>query len=88
MHHEQPGVTGGVDTHSDNHVAVVVDSVGRILVTETFLAALAGYRSLFTRMRCHGHLERVAVEGTGACGAGLAPVGRAWPGTSPARGLR
>lgn len=72
MHHEQLDVTGGVDTHGDNHVAAVVDSVGRILGTETFPADLAGYRRLLAWMRRYGHLERVGVEGTGAYGAGLA----------------
>lgn len=72
MHHEQPHVTGGVDTHSDNHVAAVVDSAGRILGTETFPADVAGYRRLLAWMRRYGQLERVGVEGTGAYGAGLA----------------
>lgn len=56
MHHEQLDVTGGVDTHGDNHVAAMVDSAGRILGSETFPA----------------DLERVGVEGTGGYGAGLA----------------
>jgi len=72
MHHEQLDVTGGVDTHDDNHVAAVVDAVGRILGTETFPADLAGYRRLLAWMRRYGHLGRVGVEGTGAYGAGLA----------------
>ncbi len=72
MHHEQLDVTGGVNTHGDNHVAAVVDAAGRILGTETFPADLAGYRRLLAWMRRHGRLERVGVEGTGAYGAGLA----------------
>jgi transposase len=72
MHHEQLDVTGGADTHGDNHVAAVVDVAGRILGVETFPADLAGYRRLLTWMRRYGHLERVGVEGTGAYGAGLA----------------
>lgn len=72
MHHEQLDVTGGVDTHGDNHVAAMVDSAGRILGSETFPADLAGYRRLLIWMRGYGHLERVGVEGAGGYGAGLA----------------
>jgi transposase len=72
MSYDQSDVTGGVDTHGDNHVAAIVDAVGRILGTETFPADLGGYRRLLAWMRRHGHLVRVGVEGTGAYGAGLA----------------
>jgi transposase len=39
-------VTGGVDTHKDTHVAVVVDEVGRVLGTEAFSADARGYERL------------------------------------------
>jgi transposase len=65
-------VTGGVDTHKATHVAAVVDDVGRIVGTESFLATPAGYRSLLRWMRSFGLVARVGVEGTGAYGAGLA----------------
>lgn len=65
-------VTGGVDTHKDQHVAAVCDATGRILGTEAFPATKAGYARLFGWMCRHGHLERVGVEGTGTYGAGLA----------------
>jgi transposase len=64
-------IIGGVDTHMDNHVAVVVDQIGRVQGTETFPATAAGYRKLLTWMRSFGELIRVGVEGTGAYGAGL-----------------
>lgn len=65
-------VTGGVDTHRDQHVAVVVDEVGRVLGTESFSVNSKGYAALHRWMTSFGHLERVGVEGTGSYGAGLA----------------
>jgi transposase len=65
-------VTGGVDTHRDFHVAVVIDQVGRVLGTERFDANPRGYRALGRWMRSYGRLQRVGVEGTGTYGAGLA----------------
>jgi transposase len=65
-------VTGGVDTHSEIHVAAVVDQVGRVLGSETFAATEAGYRAALAWMRTHGRLEIVGVEGTGSYGTGLA----------------
>jgi transposase len=68
-----PGpVTGGVDTHADAHVAAVVDQAGRVLGTCSFGADEAGYAALLGWLRGHGQLSRVAVEGTGSYGAGLA----------------
>ena len=64
--------TGGVDTHADMHVAGVVDQVGRVLGTEVFPAAEAGYRAALAWMRSRGELAKVGVEGTGSYGAGLA----------------
>ena len=66
------GVTGGVDTHLDVHVGVVVDEVGRVLGTEDFAADAKGYRALLRWMRGFGEVAKVGVEGTGAYGAGLA----------------
>jgi transposase len=65
-------ITGGVDTHKDFHVAVALDSVGRLLGTEQFASSAAGYKKLLAWL-CHfGRLEGVGVEGTGSWGAGLA----------------
>jgi transposase len=64
-------VTGGVDTHLDQHVAAVVDAVGGVLGVDRFPVTPAGYRRLLTWMRGFGGLERVGVEGTGSYGAGL-----------------
>lgn len=72
MHEEPLAVTGGVDTHGDNHVAAVVDAAGRILGTQTFPADSAGYHRLLAWVRRYGQVARIGVEGTGAYGAGLA----------------
>jgi transposase len=68
--HPRP-VTGGVDTHRDEHVAVVVDHLGRVLGTEAFPADAKGYAELVAFMRGFGPLGTVGVEGTGCYGAGL-----------------
>jgi transposase len=72
MHDGQVDVTGGVDTHGEQHVAAVIDAVGRILGTGAFAADGAGYRRLLRWMRSFGEVRQVGVEGTGAYGAGLA----------------
>ena len=37
-------VTGGVDTHLDQHVAAALDAAGALLGVESFPATAAGYR--------------------------------------------
>jgi transposase len=64
-------VTGGVDTHSEFHVAAVTDQVGRVLSSESFEASARGYGRLLAWMRSFGELDKVGVEGTGSYGAGL-----------------
>ena len=64
-------VVGGVDTHLDEHVAAVVDSVGGVLGVARFAVSPSGYGRMVSWMRAHGRLERVGVEGTGSYGAGL-----------------
>ena len=64
-------VTAGVDTHSDVHVAAVVDQVGGVLGVEAFDTTVAGYERLVAWLRAHGEINVVGVEGTGSYGAGL-----------------
>ncbi|MDP9402626.1 MAG: IS110 family transposase [Actinomycetota bacterium] len=64
-------VTAGVDTHADNHVAAVIDPLGRHLGDRSFPATPAGYRDLAAWMATHGTVVLVGVEGTGTYGAGL-----------------
>lgn len=65
-------VIGGVDTHAETHTAAVIDSVGRLLGSETFPASRRGYQQLLTWLTRHGQVVAVGVEGTGSYGAGLA----------------
>lgn len=70
-------VTVGVDTHADNHVAVALDELGRVLGTETFPTHRAGYEALFDWAGGFGQLDKAGIEGTGSWGAGLARCGAA-----------
>ena len=65
------GVTGGVDTHADTHVAAAIDHNGGLLGIESFPADQAGYESLLGWLVGFGPLEQVGVEGTGSWGVGL-----------------
>src|SRR6266545_5200794 len=64
-------VTVGVDTHTDRHVAVALDQIGRLLGTHTVPSTDAGAAALLAWARRFGAVERVGIEGTGADGAGL-----------------
>jgi transposase len=66
------GVTGGVDTHLDVHVAAALDPLGALLGTERFDTDPAGYKALLTWLEDFGAIGKVGVEGTGSYGAGLA----------------
>jgi transposase len=68
---ERTAVTGGVDTHSEVHVAAALDSVGGLLATREFPATAAGYASLLGWLGKFGDVALVGVEGTGSYGAGL-----------------
>jgi transposase len=65
-------ITGGVDTHSEVHVAAALDSVGGLLGTREFPASAAGYAGLLGWLGGFGDLALAGVEGTGSYGAGLA----------------
>ena len=69
---ERPAVTGGVDTHSEVHVAAALDRVGGLLGTREFPATAAGYAGLLGWLGKFGDVAVVGVEGTGSYGAGLA----------------
>ena len=68
----RPLVTGGVDTHRDEHVAAALDSVGGLLGTASFPTTMAGYTGLLAWLLSFGELTLVGVEGTGSYGAALA----------------
>ena len=65
------GVTGGVDTHADNHMAAAVDHNGGLLGVESFPADETGYQELLDWLTGFGPVTRIGVEGTGSWGVGL-----------------
>jgi transposase len=65
-------VTGGVDTHLDQHVAAALDATGALLGVEAFPATAAGYRDLHGWLAEFGQVVAVGVEGPGSYGIGLA----------------
>jgi len=65
------GVTGGVDTHADTHVAAAVDDNGGLLGVESFPADRAGYEELLGWLVGFGEVTQIGVEGTGSWGVGL-----------------
>jgi transposase len=67
----QPVVTIGVDTHSDVHVAVALDQLGRRLGTISINTTPDGYASLERWAQQFGDVAVFGVEGTGSWGAGL-----------------
>ncbi len=70
------GVTGGVDTHLDVHVAAALDPLGALLGSKAFETTPAGYQSLLGWLEGFGAVTKVGVEGTGSYGAGLPDSGQ------------
>ncbi len=70
-HSEALHVVGGVDTHTDLHVAAVVDHQDRVLGDESFPTTRHGYRLMLVWMRSFGDLKRAGIECLGSYGAGL-----------------
>jgi transposase len=66
------GITGGVDTHRDVHVAAALDPLGGLLGSESFATDPAGYKALFKWLESFGAVTKIGIEGTGSYGAGLA----------------
>jgi transposase len=69
-------VTVGVDTHLENHVAVALDQVGRLIAQRSFTADPPGYRALLRWSRELGQVHAFGIEGTGCYGAGPARAAR------------
>ena len=53
------GITGGVDTHADVHVAAVIDHNGGLLGVESFPADQAGYADLLGWLVGFGEVEQI-----------------------------
>ena len=65
------GVTGGVDTHLEIHVAAALDPLGALLGTAPFPTTPRGYQDLLVWLESFGPVAKVGIEGTGSYGAGL-----------------
>jgi transposase len=68
---DQLGVTVGVDTHRDQHVAVALDHLGRRLGELSVPTEPAGYADLLSWAESFGAPEAFGIEGTASYGAGL-----------------
>ena len=66
------GLTLGVDTHADAHVAAVIDPLGRHVGQASFDTTVSGFTALLGWATTFGPITVAGVEGTGAYGAGLA----------------
>ena len=62
----------GVDTHQDQHVAVVIDRLGVRLAERHAPATTCGYGELERWSRSLGKIRAFGIEGTGSYGAGFA----------------
>jgi hypothetical protein len=64
-------VVAGVDAHTDEHHAAVLDEGGRLLGTAAFPTTAEGYEQLIAWVAGHGVIDRIGVESTGSFAAGL-----------------
>ena len=69
---ESCGITVGVDTHLDVHVARAKDHLGRPLGEKSIATTPAGYQELAAWAAELGPVQAFGIEGTGSYGAGLA----------------
>jgi len=67
-----PRIIIGVDTHKDEHVAVVIDKLGARIGQQNLPTTNTGYVGLEHWASGLGEIEAFGVEGTGSYGAGLA----------------
>ena len=67
---------GGIDTHKHEHVAAVIDDLGRIQGVASFPTTRHGYRRLLSWLQSHGELFAVGVEGLRLVGCGRGSVSR------------
>ena len=65
------GLTGGVDTHLDIHVAAALDPLGGLLGTERFRDRRGRLKALLAWLATFGDVTKIGIEGTGSYGSGL-----------------
>lgn len=68
---DEPIVTGGVDTHKDQHAVAAIDARGDLLGARQVPTTRDGHRQALEWLRGFGRLERVGIEQTGSYGAGV-----------------
>jgi hypothetical protein len=66
------GVTGGVDTNLDVHVAAAVDPLGALRGSESFETTPAGYKALLAWLEGFGDVTKAGMKGAGSYDAVLA----------------
>ena len=71
---ERTDVIVGVDTHKDEHVAVVIDGLGGRLGEYYVSVTSSGYAELLAWAKTFGRVHAFGVEGTGSYGMGLGQV--------------
>jgi transposase len=71
MRNAPAGVIGGIDCHTDQHVAAALDPLGRLKGTKAFPTTTEGYRRASAWLRSFGPIIAVGVESTGSYGAAL-----------------
>ena len=64
-------IVGGVDTHTDTHVAAVLTTQGAVLETASFPTTASGHANMLAWFVTFGNPVVVGVEGTGSYGKGL-----------------
>lgn len=64
-------IVGGVDTHTDVHVAAAVTTQGSVLEVASFPTTRAGHVKMLGWLNSFGNPAAVGVEGTGSYGKGL-----------------
>ena len=67
-----PQIVVGVDTHKDEHIAVVIDKLGARIGQWNLATTNTGYTGLEHWASSLGEIEAFGIEGTGSYGAGLA----------------
>ena len=65
------GVTSGVETHRDVHVAEALDPLGGLLGSESFPPMSPAIRRCSNGSSPSGRSPKIGIEGTGSYGAGL-----------------
>ena len=64
-------IVAGADTHADTIHVAAISMIGAAIGDREFPTTRAGYAAAVTFLHSMGDVERIGVEGTASCGAGL-----------------